>query len=158
MTDRAAPRQAPLEGRGAAFLASQVGSHSSRLWNQRVEAIGLDSRQAMLLWNVALWEGRSQRQLATVLHLPGSRIVELVDSLEAQGCLERRISSGDRRTRELHLTRSGRALVDRITDIAVEHEDDLMRGLEQPERASLVALLTKVARAQGLIPTVHPDF
>jgi DNA-binding MarR family transcriptional regulator len=123
-----------------------------------VEAIGLDSRAVMLLWNVAIEEGRSQRELAEALRIPGSRVVALVDTLEAGGWLERRLSTRDRRTRALHLTRKGRALVDRIMDIATEHEDDITRGLLSRERTELVKLLTRIARAQDLIPTSHPDF
>jgi DNA-binding MarR family transcriptional regulator len=153
-----ARRRALFQGRGVAFLLSQLGAHSSRRWNERVRALGLDSREVMLLWNVALEEGRSQRELAEALRLPGSRVVALVDRLEAGGWLQRRLSAADRRTRALHLTAKGRTLVDRMMDIAGAHEDDLGRGLRSQERTQLVELLTRVARAQDLIPTSHPDF
>jgi len=123
-----------------------------------VRAIGLDSREVMLLWNVAIEEGRSQRELAEALRLPGSRVVALVDRLEAGGWLQRRLSANDRRTRALHLTSKGRKLVDRIMDIAAEHEDELTRGLPARDRTELVDLLTQIAHAQDLIPTSHPDF
>lgn len=153
-----ARRRALFQGRGAAFLMSQIGAHSSRRWSERVQAIGLDSREVMLLWNVAIKEGRSQRELAEALGLPGSRVVALVDRLEAGGWLQRRQSTRDRRTRALHLTRKGHTLVDRIMDIAAAHEDDLTRGLRSRDRTDLVELLTRIARAQDLIPTSHPDF
>ena len=151
-------RRAMFRGRGAAFLMSQVGAHSSRRWSERVRAIGLDSREVMLLWNVAIEEGRSQRELAEALRLPGSRVVALVDKLEAGGWLQRRLSANDRRTRALHLTPKGSKLVDRIMDIAAEHEDALTRGLPARDRTKLVDLLTRIAHAQDLIPTSHPDF
>lgn len=85
--------------------------HAIPLPSEVVEGVGLDSRSAILLWNVALDAARSQRQLATALHLPANRIVEMVDALEARGWLERRVTAEDRRTRELHLTRkAGRLL------------------------------------------------
>jgi len=86
-----------LRGRGVAFLASQVGARSSRRWSERLRSIGLEARQVMLFWNVAIAEGRSQRQLADALGLPESRIVGLVDSLETDGYLERRTTPSDRR-------------------------------------------------------------
>ena len=153
-----ARRRALFQGRGAAFLISQIGAHSSRRWNERVQSVGLDSRAVMLLWNVAVEEGRSQRELAEALRLPGSRVVALVDRLEAGGWLRRRLSTTDRRTRALHLTPKGRTLVDRIMDIAAVHEDDLTSGLRSRDRSQLVGLLTRIARAQDLIPTSHPDF
>jgi len=112
----------------------------------------------MLFWNVAIAEGRSQRQLADALGLPESRIVGLVDSLEADGYLERRTTPSDRRARRLHLTGGGRNLLKRVMTVAAEHEADFSRGLKPAERAALVALLSKVAAAHGLLATVHPDF
>ena len=146
------------QGQGVAFLASQVGALSSRMWNEVVEGIGLDSRSAMLLWNVALDEGRSQRQLAAAVHLPPSRIVEMVDALEARGWIERRTTAEDRRTRELHLTAKGRKAVDQIVEAGTAHEERFTAGLDRDERAALAALLAKLAAARGLMATAHPDF
>jgi DNA-binding MarR family transcriptional regulator len=146
------------QGRGVAFLASQVGALSSKLWNDLVEGIGLDSRSAMLLWNVSAAEGRSQRQLAAILGVPPSRVVEMVDELEEKGWLERRIRGRDRRTRELYLTARGRGLVDRIMTLGAAHEAQFTGGLKPAERKALADLLSKLAMARGLIPTAHPDF
>jgi DNA-binding MarR family transcriptional regulator len=147
-----------FRGRGIAFLVSQVGAHSSRLWAKRIGEIGLDSRQVMLFWNVAMREGRSQRALADALGLPGSRVVGLVDELEQEGWLERRTNERDRRARALHLTPDGHEMLDQIMALALEHEAELGAGLSAVERTQLTNLLATVAAAQGLIPTVHPDF
>jgi DNA-binding MarR family transcriptional regulator len=144
--------------RGVAFLASQVGALSSRLWNEAVEGSGVDSRTAMLLWNVALGEGRSQRELATELHLPPSRIVGMVDAMEKRGWLVRRLRTGDRRTKELHLTPAGRRAVDRVMALGRVHESRFTAGLEPGEKASLARLLAKLSVARGLMATSHPDF
>jgi DNA-binding MarR family transcriptional regulator len=145
-------------GQGAAFLASQVGAQSSRAWNRRLQSAGLDSRHVMLFWNVALEEGRSQRELAEALRLPGSRIVELIDALEANGWLERRTNAKDRRAREVYLTARGSRLLDRIMAIAEDHEKEFTKGLRPEERKALLQLLRKISVAQGLVATVHPDF
>jgi len=144
--------------RGIAFLASQVGALSSRLWNRTVESTGLDSRTAMLLWNVALGEGRSQRELATALHLPPSRIVGMVDAMEKRGWLERRLREGDRRTRELHLTPAGSRAVDRVMAVGRAHEANFTEGLTAAEKVALARLLNKLSVARGLMATSHPDF
>jgi DNA-binding MarR family transcriptional regulator len=112
----------------------------------------------MLLWNVSLVEGRSQRELAADLHLPPSRIVEMVDAMEDRGWLERRVREGDRRTRELHLTPAGRRAVDRVMALGRAHEAKFTEGLEPAEKAALAALLNKLSAARGLGSTSHPDF
>ncbi len=151
-------RRARRDERGIAFLASQVGALSSRQWNEAVESAGVDSRTAMLLWNVALGEGRSQRELATALHLPPSRIVGMVDAMERRGWLERRLREGDRRTRELHLTPAGRRAVDRVMRLGRAHEARFTEGLNPAEKTALERLLNKLSAARGLMATSHPDF
>jgi DNA-binding MarR family transcriptional regulator len=147
-----------FRGRGIAFLLSQVGAHSSRLWARRLREIELDSRQVMLFWNVAMHEGRSQRALADALGLPSSRVVGLVDELERQGWLERRTNELDRRARALHVTADGHRMLDQIMEVAAAQEAELSAGLTPGERRTLADGLARVAAAQGLIATVHPDF
>jgi DNA-binding MarR family transcriptional regulator len=143
---------------GAAFLLSQLGGLSARLWTERLARIGLEPREVMLFRHVALTEGRSQQEVATAIGLPPSRIVGLVDRLEGQGWIERRTSSQDRRTRALYLTARGREVLDRIMAISAEHEADLTRGLDPAQRDALVGLLHRLSTIQGLIEGVHPGF
>ena len=51
--DRSAPPAALLRVPGVAFLLSQLGSHSSRLWQERLAPLGLDPRHVVLLRHVA---------------------------------------------------------------------------------------------------------
>src|SRR5262245_4436742 len=92
---------------GAAFLIAQLGGHSSRRWVERLAEAALDAREVMLFRHVALNEGRSQREVADAIGLPASRIVGLVDALEAKGWIERRAGDRDRRSYALHLTTKG---------------------------------------------------
>lgn len=112
----------------------------------------------MLLWNVAMEEGRSQRELADAVGLPSSRIVNLVDALETEGLVERRANAQDRRARALHLTHAGRVAMQRIATIGADFEHEQSQGLTAGERATLVRLLSKVAKRQRLAPRVHPGF
>jgi DNA-binding MarR family transcriptional regulator len=155
---RLAGRTDLFSGEGVAFLASQVGAHSSRVWNDRLREAGLESRSVMLFWNVATAQGRSQRELAEALRLPPSRVVDLIDALEAEGWLERRTKAKDRRTHELYLTDRGQQLLDQIMVIAAAHEQEFTSGLEPQERIALAKLLRKVAANQALLARVHPDF
>src|SRR6266545_1596349 len=105
------PADARLRVPGAAFLLSQLGYHSSRLWQGRLAPLGLDPRHVMLLRHVAVEEGRSQQALGEALQIPPSRMVALVDALEQRGLLRRRPDPDDRRVRTLHLTRDGQRLL-----------------------------------------------
>ncbi len=143
---------------GVAFLVSQLGGHSSRLWTERLRRVGLDPREVMLFRHVALSEGHSQREIALAIGLPPSRIVGIVDRLEQRGWIERRTSSHDRRARALYLTPAGGEALAKIMAVSAEHEADLTRGLDTAERAALVGLLQRIAGGQGLVEGVHPGF
>ena len=158
MTQRRRSRSKLLSGQSVTFLTSQVGARSSQLWSERLGVAGLQVRPAMLLWNVASVEGRTQQELAKALRLPASRVVDLVDALEAQGHLERRVKASDRRARQLYVTESGRQMLDQIMTIAAEHEEQFTAGLTPSEQAMLIKLLSKVATDRGLASRVHPEF
>jgi DNA-binding MarR family transcriptional regulator len=143
---------------GIAFLLSQLGGHASRAWTNRLARIGLEPREVMLFRFVARAEGRSQRDVASAIGLPASRIVGLVDRLEAQGWIERRASATDRRTHALHVTAAGRTVLERVRAVSREHEAELTAGLDPAERTVLMGLLDRIARGQGLLEGVHPAF
>ncbi len=143
---------------GIAFLLSQLGGQSSRLWTARLAGLGMEPREVMLFRFVAQSEGRSQRAVAAAIGLPDSRIVGIVDRLEQRGWIERRASAADRRTRALHVTAAGRRALEQIAAVSAEHEADLSRGLDGREAALLRDLLGRIAAVQGLARGVHPGF
>lgn len=155
-TSSTPPAAARLRVPGVAFLLSQLGYHSARLWKDRLAPLGLDPRHVMLLRHVADDEGRSQQALGEALQIPPSRMVALVDGLEERGLLRRRPNPNDRRVRTLHLTRDGRRLLGKIMEISLEHEQQLCTGLQPAEREQLITLLSRLASEQGLSPGVHP--
>jgi DNA-binding MarR family transcriptional regulator len=141
---------------GAAFLLSQVGIHTARLWGERMAALGLDHRHVVLLRLVAAEEGRSQQALGEQMRLPPSRMVSFVDELEEQGKLERRSLPGDRRVRALYLTDEGRETLDEVMNASAEHEEQLCASLSGAERTQLIELLSRIVLEQGLAVGVHP--
>ena len=141
---------------GVAFLLSQLGGLSSRTWSDRLARLELEPREVMLFRHVALAEGRSQREVARGIGLPDSRIVGLVDRMEARGWIERRPGSRDRRSHALHLTDAGRTILQTINEVSLEHEAAMTRSLDEPERTVLADLLGRIAADQSLIEGVHP--
>jgi DNA-binding MarR family transcriptional regulator len=141
---------------GAAFLLSQVGIQSSRVWSERMAALGLDPRHVVLLRLIAAEEGRSQQALGDQMRLPPSRMVSFVDELEGRGLIERRADPEDRRVRALYLTAGGRKTLDKVMRASAEHEEHMCAGLGAAEREQLIGLLSRIVTHQGLTPGVHP--
>lgn len=141
-----------------AFLLAQVGGLAAMKFAERLVPLQLSPAQTGLLRAVAAEPGRSQRALAEKLGTLPSRLVILIDELEAAGLLERRVSTQDRRISELHLTSSGAQMMRRIGRVAQAHGEALLAPLDAAERAALAELLSKLAAHHGLAPGVHPGY
>ena len=107
---------------------------------------------------IASSSGVSQQALASRLGIFPSRLVALIDELEALGLVERRENTDDRRVYALHLTQKGAKTMADIGRIARAHDDAICASLSEKERASLRSLLMRIADDQELAPGVHPGF
>ena len=102
--------------------------------------------------------GRSSRAAAEGWSFFPEPSVALVDQLERDGLLDRRRNPRDRRHHALHLTDAGRARLRELGRIAQEHGADFLTPLDDTERATLGALLARLADHHGLKPGVHPGY
>ena len=91
--------------RSAAFLLAQLGAHAAEKFAERLSALGLRPAHAGTLRIINASSGISQQALSSMLGLPPSRLVLLVDELEERGLVERRNSSEDRRVYALPVDR-----------------------------------------------------
>src|SRR5699024_1940691 len=87
-----------------------------------------------------------------------SRIVALIDSLEAAGLATRSRSARDRRNQELRLTGDGRDMLRRLRSVAEAQEEEVAEGLSDAERAELYGLLRRLSEMRGLAADVHPGY
>jgi DNA-binding MarR family transcriptional regulator len=139
------------------FTLSQLGFATSGGFGQIVGRLGLEPRHYAVLRALRMAGGQSQQAVADRLQIPPSTMVSLVDHLERQGWLERRLDPADRRTRQLHLTRHGRQIVDKATSLGAEWEQQICAGLSDADRGQLLDLLRKVAANLGLGADTLPD-
>jgi DNA-binding MarR family transcriptional regulator len=148
----------PGRGPGNAFLLAQLGAHAASRFAERIAELSLTPAQAGLLRLVAWSPGQSQQAIAKQLGTPPSRLVLLVDGLEARGLVERRRNPGDRRHYALYLTGDGVRFMAELGRIGRAHEADLMTGLSPQEQDVLHGLLTRLAETQELTTGVHPGY
>jgi DNA-binding MarR family transcriptional regulator len=143
---------------GAAFLIAQVGAHAAARFAELLAPLHLSPPHAGILRVLSKSAGLSQQELASMLNMHPSRLVGLVDELEASGFVKRRENADDRRTYALHLTEEGLAILGEIGRVAREHQESLLASLGKEEREQLSDLLQRIADDQGLTPGVHPGF
>ncbi len=156
--DAAAAPDVTEEGipfRAVGFMLSSLGHAVSKRFSQRLAPLELEPREFALLRRIGVHEGASQQQTGERLGIPASRIVALVDDLEARGLVERRSSPTDRRAHALHLTPAGRRLLAKAIDTAIAFEGELTEGMSAAQREQLVAVLDRIGAQLGIPFGVH---
>ena len=140
---------------GLAFNLSSLGYAVSRGFTKTLAPLELHPREFAVLRAVGFEEGQSQQALADALRIPRSRMVAIVDELEARKLLERRPHPSDRRVRALYLTGAGRLLLEQALAEAVAYEQQVGSALSPHEREQLLALLDRVSTSLGVQDGAH---
>jgi len=73
-----------------------------------------------------------------------SAMGKLLEQMERAGLLEQKVSSSERRARELYLTPKGKALAQQVREVARRQSDDFFSVLTDEEQDSLLRILRKV--------------
>jgi len=127
-----------------------------RLWRashtrtaEALESLGLTTALFALLNVVGAHEGAIQQEIGAAMGIDPSTMVSLIDQLEAEGLAKRRPRPTDRRAREVVITPKGRRVLKQARQLALQVEDDVLRGLTASERGQLLTLLR---RALGSAP------
>lgn len=83
--------------------------------------------------------------LAALLMLDKSTITRVVDALQRKGHVDRRVDPDDARALALSVTRSGRALYQKINRELVQQQAELIRGLSPEVRSSVIEVIRSLA-------------
>lgn len=138
------------------FLLSQLGFETSDRFGKLMSEVDLEPRQFALMRAIEAFDGRSQNSVGEWLRIPPSSMVSVIDHLEERGLVERRPHPTDRRSRTLHLTAQGRAVLHRATELAMGLEQTICEGFDLDRRSELLEMLVKVADNLGLVQGLHP--
>ena len=144
--------------RSASFLLTQVGSHAASQFAERLVPLGLTPPDAGILRLLSKEAGLSQQELSGALRIHPSRLVAILDQLEARDLVKRQANVGDRRTYSLHLTEQGRTALSEIGRLYAAHHDALCAALSVEEQERLAEYLERMAAQQGLTPGIHPGY
>jgi DNA-binding MarR family transcriptional regulator len=148
-----------LPGRSApAFLLAQVGAHAASKFAERLAELKLTPPHAGILRILSSTPAITQQTLAATLGMVPSRLVVLIDEMEARQLVERREDPDDRRRYALYLTEAGRSMFAMIGRASREHSETLLAALSRNEQRQLAVLLQRIADEQKLTRGVHPGY
>jgi DNA-binding MarR family transcriptional regulator len=107
-------------------------------------AVNVSPSGAAALISLAAYPGLSVTELGRRVGLSQPAAARMVDSLEADGLVERRPSPLMRRVTAVHPTRAGRQAVRRLLAARGGPLSDVVAALDENEQQLLAGLLTKV--------------
>ena len=119
-------------------------------WAQRkagedwIRARELSHEQAFALGYLVQNPGSIQRDIAQISRTSAASVSSLLQGLERRGLVERRTEDGNERSKRVYATPAGAELIAGFETAMVAADEIILAPLNQTERATLQALLTKI--------------
>lgn len=126
------------------FLMHDIARRSRYRFDARARSRGITRAQWRVLIMLSRVDGPTQSDLAEMLDVERITLCRMVDRLAEAGMVERRADPSDRRVWRLHLTDRATPVVDELSAIANEMEEDMLEPLSAEQRELLTNLLTTV--------------
>lgn len=100
--------------------------------------------QNRILAVLVMQDGTSQKDLAYLLGIRPQSLTQALETLEAEGFVERKQDEGDKRSRLVYLTEKGRSRADKVAEDRKQYAEDAFSMLSDDEKAQLAAILGKI--------------
>ena len=119
-------------------------------WAQRkagedwIRARELSHEQAFALGYLVQNPGSIQRDIAQISRTSAASVSSLLQGLERRGLVERRTEDGNERSKRVYATPAGAELIAGFETAMAAADEIILAPLNQAERATLQALLTKI--------------
>jgi DNA-binding MarR family transcriptional regulator len=131
--------------------ANAVRAHVT---NEVLRPVGITWTGFVVLWVVWIWDGLETRHAAESAAISKATLTGVVKTLEARGWIKKQGRKDDRRLVELHLTPSGKALMEELYPQFNAIEAKVVSGISRKRQkdmtTSLRAIVTAIESADGL--------
>lgn len=130
----------------AGHLIRRMNQISTHVFSQRMQAEGRDLTpvQFAALDAIIANPGIDQASVAARIAYDRATIGGVIDRLEQKGYVERTVSRRDRRAREVRATKLGQKEFEAILPIVEALQNDVLAGLDDPEKELFRTLAQKV--------------
>ena len=125
-------------------LTKLTGIISRTLAEQYSEKFDLTVHEWRVVAIIGEQPGLTARKVGDLASLDKVNISRASDRLEKSGRIQRKVMDQDRRSFALHLTNSGREVLELIIPLALEFEQKLLQSLSADEQDSLISILGKL--------------
>jgi MarR family transcriptional regulator, lower aerobic nicotinate degradation pathway regulator len=134
----------------AGMLVVKIARAAERWFTEALKPTGLTPRHLGVLFEVRA-HPTSQQALIDSIGVDPSKLVGLLNDLEAEGLIARRRDPEDRRRHIVELSKEGRARLGAAERAVIKVEERLFEGLDDGQRKQLHGLLAQVADSSGVL-------
>ena len=136
--------ETPERRRDLSRKLTVIARHLRNRFDQSVTKLGVTRSQWTLIAVVSSRPGLTQRTIAEVLEISEAAAGRLIDRLCAEGLLERKARSDDRRAYSVYVTDAAAPYLDTLAGIAQRNEEETFSGLSEDQLEMLDELLALV--------------
>jgi DNA-binding MarR family transcriptional regulator len=115
------------------FKIGSVARRIQRYYNGKYADLGITAAQSFVLFSLLRNQGQNIKSIAEDVDLDSSAITGLVDRLEKESLVVRRIDPEDRRAFHIYLTSKGELIARKAHEIA-EATNQHLRSIGSPEQ------------------------
>jgi DNA-binding MarR family transcriptional regulator len=126
------------------LLMIKLGRITMHRFTEALEPFGIRPRHVAALIELRDSGQLTQQSLCGQLHLDPTNLVAILNDLERRGYATRRRDPEDRRRHLVEVSKKGIAVIDKVSEVMDQVEEDLLADLEPAERDELAQLLTSV--------------
>ena len=131
------------------LLMIKLGRITMHRFSEALEPFGIRPRHVAALIELRDHGELTQQALCGQLHLDPTNLVAILNELEQRGYATRRRDPEDRRRHLVEVSKKGIAVIEKVSEVMDGVEDDLLDGLEPPEREQLEGLLISIWERSG---------
>lgn len=130
--------------RNFAFLMKDISRLHSKNFERHALRLSMTLAQYKVLAHLERNEGVSQVKLAELTDTDPMTLVRILDRMERDGWVERRAHPGDRRARQLFLTKTAQPVLQEMWRVSDSVRAEALAGLSAADREQLLDLLSRV--------------
>jgi DNA-binding MarR family transcriptional regulator len=128
------------------YLLMSTQSIVHRRLLELLKSTGLTIGQPKVLEFLSVHNGITQKELAAGCHIEAGSLTSLLNRMEDQGMIERRMLNGDRRTSHVFLTSYGEELSSAVKEAFSRLEDISLSGLSSQKREQFLLMFQQISK------------
>ena len=126
------------------YLSMAVHSMIQKNLMEQVKSSGLTSGQPKVLDYLRDHNGANQKEIAAACHIEPGSLTSVLNRMEENGLIERRMLDGNRRTFYIFMTEKGTQLKDIVEKNFVSIKEKAFRNISSEEQAAFMETFSKI--------------